>query len=167
MRLLINVEKLTFWKICYECKINDLIWYVTWWKVFPRSMLDWPSLQSYGFIIFSKARHMNSDNAFHPQNIINYFIYLSPNHTQKEHGSVFRSRKGCPALQQMGKPQRQPSHFLVAVSYPCEMSSLLHSWSSREHKAYSKCLSMGAAQPARPTQLRHGKGWKVQAEAEQ
>lgn len=77
-----------------------------------------------------------------------FFMYLSPNHTEEEHGSVFWGGKGCPALQQMGKPPRQPSHFLTcgaaAVPYPCDMSSLLHSWSSREHKTHYRCFSREA-----------------------
>lgn len=53
--------------------------------------------------------------------------------------------------------EMQQHVFTAAVSHPWDTSSLLNSWSNREHKAHCNCFSREAVQ-LYPPQLHHGMG---------
>lgn len=107
---------------------------MTRWKVFPRSLLDRPALQSHGFVVFSKARHMNptSITPSIQETLSMIFLFISHLTTHKKNTDLYsEGGKDAQPWEQMGKPHRQPSHFLTcgtaAVPRPCDTSSLLRS----------------------------------------
>lgn len=139
-----------------------MIWHVTWWKAFPRSLLDRPALQSHGFVIFSKASHMNTTSitlSIH-ETLSMVFLFISHLTTQKKNMGLYSEvEKDAQPCSRWGNLTGSP-----AISWHEELQRSLipathcHSWSSREHKAHCKCFSREVVQLSHPPQLCHGKG---------
>lgn len=114
---------------------------MTWWKVFPRRLLNtWPSVHS--SVVFQQGKPSLYHNIFHPHNIINYFlIYLSFNHKKRVWVYIMKWKRMQPCRRWAiltGSPGIFLGLDLGFCPYACDTPPLLHSGSSREHKA--RCM---------------------------
>lgn len=126
---------------------------MTWWKVFPRRLLNRIDLQTTVLCFFSKASHRNLTTITSSclQNIINDFlIYLPSNHKRKRMSLYSEAEKDAQPWRRWGIPTGSPAISLVLdprlCPYGCDTSPVLPSWRSREHKAHCICFSWEAVQ---------------------